>query len=271
MRRKRLTITLSPQTLSNVDSYIDGRKIRNRSHAIESIIKSYLNSKVNTAVILSGGIKQKKTLFKKLRNETLLDYQLTKFIEAEINNIFILTNINKHHFDVFLNNKKYKDLNIKIVKEKKPLGTAGTLLQIQNIIKNNTFIVIHGDVFTDLDIKDLIDFHNGEKYLSTISLTTVTDPESYGMVKVKGQKIVEFLEKPKKQKDSNLISSGVYVLNPKVFSYIYRNKFQSMELDIFPVLARQELISAYIHSGFWYDISYQKMYKNALNILKKGN
>ena len=91
------------------------------------------------------------------------------------------------------------------------------------------------------------------------------------MVKVKGSRIIHFLEKPKEKRDSNLISAGIYVLNPEIFKYMKGAKKLSMEHDVFPMLAKDGELSAYIHSGKWFDVSYPKMYKKVLEISKKSS
>lgn len=80
---------------------------------------------------------------------------------------------------------------------------------------------------------------------------------------------MSFFEKPKSKKTSNLVSAGVYIVSPGVFDYIKKGEFQSMEEDVFPKLAKDNTLSAYIHSGVWFDITYSEMYKEAVEHCSK--
>jgi NDP-sugar pyrophosphorylase family protein len=95
-------------------------------------------------------------------------------------------------------------------------------------------------------------------------LTKVKDPSQYGVAKLEGKKILEFVEKPKKEEaPSNLINSGLYIIEPEVIDMI-PNGFAMLEKSVFPKLAEQGKLFGYPFSGQWFDTGNIKRYNNAL-------
>lgn len=267
MPKKRLTITLDPKILKKVDSIINNKSVLNRSHAIETILKDYFGSSIDTAVILAGGHKVKKTPLFKLNEKNLLEYQLEQLRKAGIKTVILNTNDGVKNYEEYVDEFGVRGLSLVVESEKKPLGTAGALKKLKKYTGNKSILVIHGDVFSNIDLSDLLEYHMEDKKTSTIVLTTVADPHKYGLVKVRGSEVIEFLEKPKKEKSPNLISAGIYIINNKVFDYIKDDTFVSMEEDIFPKMAKGKELVSYIHAGVWCDISYSEMYKEACSFL----
>jgi len=105
--------------------------------------------------------------------------------------------------------------------------------------------------------------------LATIALCEVEDPTRYGVAELaeKGR-ITRFIEKPAKgTAPSNLINAGIYVLNPKIFSYIPKRKHVSMEREIFPRLVEEGKLYGYPINGLWMDIGKPEEYLQANKIL----
>jgi len=261
MRKQRITITLNPQIIKKIDQIIDHKNILNRSHAIEVILKNYFKTSVETAIILAGGKKVKKTPLFKLNGITLFEYQIEQLVKANIKEIILITNDDKSLYDELLKNMHINGSTVTVIKEPAPTGTAGTINTLRKHLKDKSFLVLHGDVYTELNFENLIEYHTNQNYTGTMVLTTVNEPQKYGMATVQGIEIVNFKEKPRKNTESNLISAGIYVLNSDVFDYIENHKPQSMENDVFPKLARENKLASYIYQGEWADISYADMYE----------
>ncbi len=153
-------------------------------------------------------------------------------------------------------------VKLRYVVEHTPRGTAGGIKNVENFL-DKTFVALNGDVFTDLDITAMIDFHRQKKALVTIALTRVANPASYGLVEtnVKGG-VTLFREKPKPgEVTSNMINAGTYVLEPDVLAQIPPDKGVSIEREIFPrLLAQGAPIYAYISSAYWLDIGTPEKY-----------
>ncbi|ODS38006.1 MAG: hypothetical protein A7316_08730 [Candidatus Altiarchaeales archaeon WOR_SM1_86-2] len=146
------------------------------------------------------------------------------------------------------------------------LGTAGPLNLARNNLPEDRFLMMNGDVLSDIDLKDLMSAHiknteNGA--LATIVLTPVEDPSRYGVAKIKGDKIIKFIEKPDKGKaPSNLINAGVYVFENDVLDYIPdRRESIMIEREVFPKLAGEGKLFAYEFKGQWFDIGTHEAYE----------
>ena len=146
---------------------------------------------------------------------------------------------------------------------KMPLGTAGPVKKAEGILGHNEpFIVLNGDIFTDLSYRELFQAHVKSGALATIALCKVEDPSRYGVAEMAdGNLIKRFIEKPPRDKaPSNLINAGVYVLSPKVFDYIPSGKAVSMEREVFPKLAEEGKLYGHFTNGVWIDIGKPEEY-----------
>jgi len=143
-----------------------------------------------------------------------------------------------------------------------PLGTAGAVKNAERYL-DGTFLVLNGDIFTDLDITAMIDFHRRRKATATIALTPVDDPTSYGLIETDAQgRVTRFLEKPKwSEVTTNMINAGTYVLEPEVLAQIPPQANFSFERGVFPLLLDQgQPIYAYPSSAYWIDIGTPEKY-----------
>ena len=114
----------------------------------------------------------------------------------------------------------------------------------------------------------MLALHRKTKALATIALTRVDNPEQYGVARLQGTQILEFVEKPpREQAPSNYISSGFYILEPEVLKMIPEG-FAMFEKDVFPAIARQGKLSGYIFSGQFFDAGTFERYETVLNTWK---
>jgi len=152
--------------------------------------------------------------------------------------------------------------------EPKPLGTAGSVKNIKGFL-DETFIVIQGDNITDMNLTELVKFHKKKGALASIALQAVDDPEHYGVVKVNSEgRVVKFQEKPPKgEAESNLINSGLYVLEPEALDNVPEGKVFDFARDLFPILLPKKRVYAKKLSGFWVDVGQPEGYSAAKNWL----
>ncbi len=135
-------------------------------------------------------------------------------------------------------------------------GTAGSVKNAENFL-DDRFIIISGDVVTDFDISQAIDYHHGKKAEATMVLTRVEDPVSYGIVITsKSGKITRFLEKPSWGKVfSDTVNTGIYILEPGVLKMIPPKTDFDFSKNLFPdMLTKKRKLYGYIASGYWKDI-----------------
>lgn len=164
--------------------------------------------------------------------------------------------------DHFQDGKKF-GVKMHYVIEKEPLGTAGCLKLLKDEL-TETFVMTNGDELKELDIKEMYNIHKKNKALATIALWQVEDPSAYGVAKLEGNKILEFIEKPKREDaPSNLINSGFYIIEPEVIDMI-PDGFAMIEKDIFPKLAKEGRLFGYPFKGQWFDTGTFERYDRAI-------
>ena len=109
-------------------------------------------------------------------------------------------------------------MSLQYATEETPLGTAGSVKNAEDALRDEPFLVISGDALTDIDLSDLIAFHKDNNALVTVALARVPDPLEFGIVIVDDDgKIQRFLEKPTwGQVFSDTVNTGIYVMEPEV-------------------------------------------------------
>jgi len=148
------------------------------------------------------------------------------------------------------------------VVEDEPRGTAGAIKYAEKYLEE-TFLALNGDIFTDLNITAMIDFHRARKAKATIALTPVDDPTSYGLIETTAQgRVTRFLEKPGwEEVTTNMINAGTYVLEPEILNRITPETEVSIERETFPqLLAQGEPVYAYYSLAYWVDMGTPEKY-----------
>jgi mannose-1-phosphate guanylyltransferase len=150
-----------------------------------------------------------------------------------------------------------------------PLGTAGPIKKAQKLLGNEPFLVLNGDLITEIDYKELFKSHLEGQAVATIALHESEDPSRYGVAELAANNhIKRFVEKPSKGTEpSKLINAGVYVLSPKIFDYIPTGKAVSMEREVFPKLAEQNTLFGHKVGGLWIDIGKPEEYLQTNKLL----
>ncbi|MBI4450752.1 NDP-sugar synthase, partial [Candidatus Woesearchaeota archaeon] len=158
-------------------------------------------------------------------------------------------------------------VSITYVEEAEPLGTAGPLRLARHML-TDTFVMCNADELKEIDLHDMLAFHKSNSAQATIALTTVDNPCAYGVARLKGNQIMEFIEKPKNCKPSNLINAGLYVLEPSVIDLVPEGA-ASIERDVFPKLAQKGALYGYPFHGQWFDTGTPERYAQAEKMWKK--
>jgi len=150
--------------------------------------------------------------------------------------------------------------------EPEPLDTAGAIrFAAEAAGVRDTFVVVNGDVLTDVDVARLVDFHRTRGAEATLHLTPVDDPSSYGVVALAGDGRVErFVEKPAPgTAPSNLINAGTYVLEPSVLQRIESGRKVSIEREIFPAMVAERRVFGVATDDYWVDTGRPDPYRQA--------
>lgn len=248
--KKKISITIDDSLLKEVDRIIDNIYIRNRSQAIEHLIKNAVGENRN-AVILAGGDPKDIEIapgiyapVTKVGKYTVIEQAIRKLRKNGFKNIFI---ISRHKvltkiFSVIKDGSTY-GININYIEEKNTGGTADSLRLIKGKITTR-FLVVYGDIiFNKVNINDIWDDHIKHNVVATIMLVTCSKPSEKGTVKLEGNRVIKFMQKPRRS-DTYLVFSPIFVTEPEILEY----EGKSLEKDIFPMLAEQGLLNGY-HSS----------------------
>ncbi len=150
--------------------------------------------------------------------------------------------------------------------EPEPLDTGGAIRFAALYAGiDDTFVVVNGDVLTDLDVAGLVAFHRRRDAEITLHLTPVEDPSAFGVVEQDERGLVSrFIEKPPAgTAPSNLINAGTYVFEPSVLQRIPSDRKVSIEREIFPVVAGEGRLFAMATDDYWIDTGRPDLYLQA--------
>jgi len=265
MRSKaRLTITLDRDLLRQVDQMVDNQSIRNRSHAIESLLRESLQPKATSAVILAGGRPDgaKCPALLPIQDEPLIFITIRHLVKFGIRRIFLLAGPHENAFRRILGDATGLGATVTLLGEGEPMGTAGAVKATEEKLDKEPFLVVHGDVVTNINLADFMAFHRQENCLATIAVKPRDAERKYGKVLLQGNRITQFTETGDSEGIS-IVNTGVYLLQPEVLSLIDTGQPAQFERHVFPRLAALKELSAYFFQGFWFDIGRPENYRLA--------
>jgi mannose-1-phosphate guanylyltransferase len=146
--------------------------------------------------------------------------------------------------------------------EKEPLGTAGAVKNAAEHLEG-TFFVMNGDLFSELNLSEMMAAHRQKKAKATIALTWVEDPSAFGVVETdNNQKVKRFIEKPPlAEATTHWINAGTYILEADVLDYIPADQHYMFERGLFPgLLEAGEPVYGFPYRGFWLDMGKPEAY-----------
>jgi len=243
-------------------------------------------SNIETAIVLGGGFATRLrplTLTKPkpllpILDLPLMDWILRNLAEAGVKEIILslryLADMIKARYE------EGEALGVKIhyAEEIKPLGDGGPIPLIQKEYDiDGPFLTVYGDIFSNINFKEIITFHKKKGGLLTLALTKVENPSRYGVAVLNSDsQILKFIEKPgRDQFISNLINAGVYVFEPEAVRKYFPNKTPiSLSREVVPKLVKEGVAYGYVHRGIWHDIGVPRDYLianiDALNNFTSG-
>ena len=197
-------------------------------------------------------------------NRPFLEHQIRLLAAYGVTDSTLLTGYLAEDFAPFAQQMRaLLGIGLRVSTEHKPLGTAGAVRSRLDDLDGTT-VVLNGDVLTDLDLGEAIDFHRAKGAAVTIVLTAVDDARPYGLVPLDASNRVEaFLEKPSELVAGN-INAGTYVLEPEVLSEVPPDEFWQFEQQLFPsLLEKHAPIFGFISDSYWLDIGTPERYLQA--------
>jgi mannose-1-phosphate guanylyltransferase len=165
-------------------------------------------------------------------------------------NVYITTGYLRHLIKSFCGDGRQWDMRITYTDEVEPLGTIGGLSLLREEL-DSTFLVINGDVLTDLSLGAFADCHRRTGAMVTVATAERETLMDFGVIEAPEGRVTRFQEKPR---FTNLMSMGVYCMEPEVFRHIPRNVPFGFDDLAHCLLSRGEHMHTYRHEGLWLDI-----------------
>jgi mannose-1-phosphate guanylyltransferase / phosphomannomutase len=157
-------------------------------------------------------------------------------------------------------------MSLQYATEEMPLGTAGSVKNAEDELRDGPFLVISGDALTDIDLSALVSYHQENSALVTVALTRVPNPLEFGIIIVgEDGRIQRFLEKPTwGQVFSDTVNTGIYVMEPEVLAEVPAGVSVDWSSDVFPQLLKTGApLYGWIGDGYWEDVGSHESYLKA--------
>jgi mannose-1-phosphate guanylyltransferase len=162
-------------------------------------------------------------------------------------------------------------IRLRFVEEPDPRGTAGALKFAESML-DQRFLMLNGDVLTDIDLGEQLAQHEATGAKATLALVPVADPSAYGLVHLEADRSVrDFVEKPSPDTiDTNLISAGAYVLEREILELVPADCNVSIEREVWPRLIGNGLFG-FPSDSYWLDIGTPERYLQGTFDIIEGN
>jgi glucose-1-phosphate cytidylyltransferase len=141
--------------------------------------------------------------------------------------------------------KLNKNVKVNLIETGKNTMTGGRIKRLKKFL-DNTFLLTYGDGLSNINLKQLVEFHKKNKKL--VTLTAVRPPARFGFIKIKGKSVKYFREK--NALDAGWINGGFFVMEPKFLNFIKNDK-TFLEQEPFKILTKKNELLAFKHEGFW--------------------
>lgn len=232
------------------------------------------------ALILAGGegtrlrpltYERPKVLIPTL-NQPLMEYTLNRLHRHGVDDIILAVGHMADAIQAHFGDGNRWNVRLDYSVESEPLGSGGAIKNVARLLKEDTFIVLNGDIYTDLDVTAMLDFHRHKKAMVTISLTEVADPSAYGVVDMaEDGRLRRFVEKPPPgQAPSNLVNAGTWIFEPGALAYLPEG-VSSVEYNLFPLLlANGKPMYGYASDAYWMDVGTPERYMRLTQDLLAG-
>ena len=222
------------------------------------------------AVILAGGLGSRLRPFTEIipkpllpiGEKSVLEIQIYRLKKYGFDEIYLATNYKSEYIENFFGDGSRYGVKLTISKEDKPLGTAGPLALLQDIL-TEPFLVMNGDILTLMDFRKMYDFSISIKADLTVGIKEMIFPFAFGNIFYKGDFVADIEEKPDiKMK----ILSGIYIFTPSIFKIIRKNEYLGMDVLIKTMLEKKLPVAKYEIEDYWLDIGGVDDYKKAQDI-----
>lgn len=196
----------------------------------------------------------------KIKKKTILEIAMDNFNKYGFKSFNISTFYKSPIIKKYFQKQKFNNFEIKFLEEKKPMGTGGclSLLNYKKIKEN--ILIFNGDVITDLNIINLLKFHQDTKSDITVCAKQFSNSSLYGQISFKGHKIDKIIEKPDKQ---NFVNAGIYLLKKKM---IKNMNVSSIDMPDFidSKIKKRNSVNIYPIYEYWTDMGNKDIFKQLI-------
>ena len=214
-----------------------------------------------TVFILAGGlgtrlrsvVQEKPKVLAEVAGRPFLTYVLDQIRQGGFSHVTLCTGF-KGEMLRTLFGANYLDLSLNYSEEKKPLGTGGALrLAIENIA-SPFCLVMNGDSFVDVCLKDFWEWYSLKKNAAGIVATQVKDVSRFGRIHLDEGEIVQEFEEKGAHQGAGLINAGMYIFSRDFLLSLPKEKPFSLEKDVFPKMVEGKKLVAFPCNGRFIDI-----------------
>ena len=195
-----------------------------------------------------------------IKDKPILEIVIDRLRQAGITDIIFGTGHLAELLQAFFGDGGKFGVNISYSREDEPLGTAGPL----NLVRDEfteTFLVMNGDILTDIDFHELISYHKNNKSTATIALSKRTVEIDFGVVTINNEN--QFMEWQEKPEIKYLVSTGIYIFEPEALNVLPAEGFFNLPDLIIKLAENNKKVTGYIHHGYWLDIGRASDYAKA--------
>lgn len=235
------------------------------------------------AVIMAGGkgtrlLSITKDEFPKpmlpILEKPLIEWQIEQLKQNNINEIVIVIgHLGEKIKGYFGNGEKY-EVKITYIQEDVPLGTAGSLYYLKDLIHSENFLLVFGDVFFNIDIKRMLEFHNAKKAMATLFVHPNSHPYDSDLVTLDSDSKIQKFDSKNNQRDywyDNCVNAGFYILNKSVCNLVLDKNRYDLEKDIlFKLVEKNAPIYGYRSSEYIKDVGTVERVENTLYDISLG-
>jgi NDP-sugar pyrophosphorylase family protein len=195
-------------------------------------------------------------------NRPFLDHVLDHLLRHDVDEVILSSPYLESAFRPFIEGRRQSP-RITWITEETRLGTGGAVVNAGPLV-NETFLVLNGDILTDLDLTAMLGFHRRRGAVATIALTHVEDARPYGLVEIaEDGRVSAFREKPASLVPGD-VNAGTYVLEPEALSGWEPDREISIEREIYPsLIERGDRVFGFLSTAYWMDLGTPQKYLEA--------
>ncbi len=273
--KSRASFTIEGEVLGKLDSLVDNITYRSKSEAVEDILRKFFERQ-HTAIILCGGefniegTNTPRPLIK-IGNTTLIERTINVLRVSGFRNVFISgsTEVLKQLFRQLRNGEGY-GVDIKYIDDNNMNGSAKALEMVKQYVGSTT-LFIPGDVVFDIDLKDMLKFHDSHNSFASIaiSMSSSDSEEIRDKLVVKGNYVAsyEILDTPVKSK---LAPTSIFVFDKDIFKYIPPGDMKwDIQKDLLPLLVKDGVLFGYLYNGAWMRVRTREDAERAKSLFKE--